>query len=81
LINEECVLDLHDGIESGLMGVYYKDQIDIHLVRRLAQLAHLEGVGGHHRRCPPRSDDRHHVASACSAASILPSSAMNLRPR
>jgi hypothetical protein len=42
LINEECVLDLQDGIESGLMGVYYKDQIDIHLVRRLAGLAHLE---------------------------------------
>jgi hypothetical protein len=28
-----------------LMGVYYKDQIDIHLVRRLAGLAHLERVG------------------------------------
>jgi DNA-binding NarL/FixJ family response regulator len=45
LINEECVLDLRDGIEAGLMGVYYKDQIDVHLIRRLGQLAHLPRVG------------------------------------
>jgi DNA-binding NarL/FixJ family response regulator len=45
LINEECVLDLSDGIEAGLKGVYYKDQIDPHLMRRLAHLALLPRVG------------------------------------
>lgn len=39
LINEDCVLGLEDGIEAGLRGVYYKDQMDVHLVRRLAGLA------------------------------------------
>lgn len=45
LINEECVLDLRDGIEARLRGVYYKDQIDGHLMRRLGQLAHLPSLG------------------------------------
>ena len=45
LIDEECVLDLRDGIEARLRGVYYKDQIDVHLMRRLSQLAHLPGLG------------------------------------
>lgn len=45
LINEECVLDLRDGIEARLRGVYYKDQIDVHLMRRLGQLAHLPSLG------------------------------------
>ena len=39
LINEDCVLGLDDGIEAGLKGVYYKDQMDIHLMRRLGRLA------------------------------------------
>ena len=81
LINEDCVLDLHDGIESGLMGVYYKDQIDIHLVRRLAQLAHLEGVGDTRGVARLGATNRHQIAAACSAASILPSAAVNFRPR
>ena len=41
LINEDCVLGLQDGIEAGLKGVYYKDQMDIHLMRRLGRLAKL----------------------------------------
>jgi hypothetical protein len=45
LINEECILDLRDGIEARLRGVYYKDQIDGHLMRRLSQLAHLPSLG------------------------------------
>lgn len=39
LINEDCVLGLRDGIEAGLKGVYYKDQMDVHLMRRLGRLA------------------------------------------
>ena len=54
LINEECVLDIRDGIESGLIGVYYKDQIDVRLVRRLAQLVHLVE---RERRCSGWSDE------------------------
>ena len=45
LINEECVLDLRDGIEAGLMGVYYRDQLDVYLMRRLGQLTHLPSLG------------------------------------
>lgn len=45
LIDEECVLDLRDGIEARLRGVYYKDQIDVHLIRRLGQVAHLPSLG------------------------------------
>jgi hypothetical protein len=44
LINADCVLGLRDGIESGLTGVYYKDQINVHLMRRLARLAYLPSV-------------------------------------
>lgn len=44
LINEDCVLDLQDGIEAGLTGVYYKDQMNVHLMRRLGRLAYLRGV-------------------------------------
>jgi CheY-like chemotaxis protein len=44
LINEDCVLDLQDGIEAGLTGVYYKDQMNVHLMRRLGRLAYLPGV-------------------------------------
>ena len=39
LINENCVLGLQDGIEAGLRGVYYKDQMDAHLMRRLSRLS------------------------------------------
>jgi DNA-binding NarL/FixJ family response regulator len=39
LINEDCVLGLEDGIEAGLRGVYYKDQMDAHLMRRLGELS------------------------------------------
>lgn len=45
LIDEDCVLDLHDGIEARLRGVYYKDQIDVHLMRRLSQLADPPSLG------------------------------------
>ena len=41
LINEECVLDLRDGIEAGLAGVYYRSQIETYLMRYLAKLAHI----------------------------------------
>lgn len=41
LINEDCVLGLEDGIEAGLRGVYYKDQLDVHLMRRLGRLVKL----------------------------------------
>ena len=44
LINDDCVLDLQDGIEAGLTGVYYKDEMNIHLMRRLARLAYLPSV-------------------------------------
>lgn len=43
LINEDCVLGLEDGIEAGLTGVYYKDQMDVHLMRRLGRLAYPPG--------------------------------------
>jgi DNA-binding NarL/FixJ family response regulator len=41
LINEDCVLGLQDGIEAGLRGVYYKDQMDVHLMRRLSRLSRV----------------------------------------
>jgi DNA-binding NarL/FixJ family response regulator len=44
LINEDCVLGLEDGIEAGLRGVYYKDQMDVHLVRRLGELSRVPNV-------------------------------------
>jgi DNA-binding NarL/FixJ family response regulator len=44
LINEDCVLGLQDGIEAGLRGVYYKDQMDAYLMRRLGRLAKLPDV-------------------------------------
>ena len=40
LINEDCVLDLQDGVEAGLTGVYYKDEMNVHLMRRLGRLAY-----------------------------------------
>ena len=39
LINEDCALGLQDGIEAGLRGVYYKDQMDAHPVRRLSRFS------------------------------------------
>jgi DNA-binding NarL/FixJ family response regulator len=44
LINEDCVLGLQDGIEAGLRGVYYKDQMDAHLMRRLSRLSRVPDV-------------------------------------
>lgn len=44
LINEDCVLGLQDGIEAGLTGVYYKDEMNVHLMRRLGRLAYLPSV-------------------------------------
>jgi DNA-binding NarL/FixJ family response regulator len=41
LIDEDCVLDLQDGIEAGLTAVYYKDEMNSRLMRRLARLAFL----------------------------------------
>jgi DNA-binding response OmpR family regulator len=41
LIDEDCVLDLRDGIEAGLTAVYYKVEMDFHLMRRLARLTFL----------------------------------------
>jgi DNA-binding response OmpR family regulator len=41
LIDEDCVLDLQDGIEAGLTAVYYKDEMSFRLMRRLARLAFL----------------------------------------
>lgn len=45
LINEDCVLGLQDGIEAGLSGVYYKDQMGVHLMRRLGRLAYAPSLG------------------------------------
>jgi DNA-binding NarL/FixJ family response regulator len=46
LINDRCVLDLRDGIEAGLLGVYYTDQIDAHMMSRLSsRFVHLPGLG------------------------------------
>ena len=45
LINEDCILGLQDGIEAGLRGVYYKDQMDVHLMRRLGRLAKVPTMG------------------------------------
>src|SRR5262245_13465064 len=39
LINANCVLDLRDGIEAGLIAVYYRDQIDAPSMRRLSGYA------------------------------------------
>jgi hypothetical protein len=44
LIDEDCVLDLRDGIEAGLTAVYYKVEMDFCLMRRLARLALLPSV-------------------------------------
>lgn len=44
LINEDCVLGLQDGIEAGLRGVYYKDQMDVYLMRRLGRLSRAPNV-------------------------------------
>jgi hypothetical protein len=44
LIDEDCVLDLRDGIEAGLTAVYYKDEMSFHLMRRLARLVVLPSV-------------------------------------
>ena len=44
LIDEDCVLDLPDGIEAGLTGVYYKDEMNFRLMRRLARLAFFPNV-------------------------------------
>jgi hypothetical protein len=44
LIDEDCVLDLQDGIEAGLTAVYYKDEMNFRLMRRLARLAFLPSV-------------------------------------
>jgi DNA-binding NarL/FixJ family response regulator len=44
LINEDCVLGLEDGIEAGLKGVYYKDQMGAHLMRRLGELSKVPNV-------------------------------------
>jgi DNA-binding response OmpR family regulator len=43
LIDEDCVLDLRDGIEAGLTAVYYKIEMNFCLMRRLARLALLPG--------------------------------------
>jgi hypothetical protein len=42
LIDEDCVLDLQDGIEAGLTAVYYKDEMGFRLMRRLARLPSVE---------------------------------------
>ena len=44
LINEDCVLDIQDAIEARLTGVYYKDEMNVHLMRRLGRLAYLPSV-------------------------------------
>ena len=44
LINEDCVIDIQDAIEAGLTGVYYKDEMNVHLMRRLGRLAYLPSV-------------------------------------
>jgi DNA-binding NarL/FixJ family response regulator len=44
LINEDCVVDIQDAIEAGLTGVYYKDEMNVHLVRRLGRLAYLPSI-------------------------------------
>jgi DNA-binding NarL/FixJ family response regulator len=44
LINEDCVIDIQDAIEARLTGVYYKDEMNIHLMRRLGRLAYLPSV-------------------------------------
>jgi DNA-binding NarL/FixJ family response regulator len=44
LINEDCVVDIQDAIEAGLTGLYYKDEMNVHLMRRLGRLAYLPSV-------------------------------------
>jgi DNA-binding NarL/FixJ family response regulator len=44
LIDHDCVLELQDGIQAGLTGVYYKDEMNFRLMRRLARLALLPSV-------------------------------------
>jgi DNA-binding NarL/FixJ family response regulator len=44
LIDEDCVLDLRDGIEAGLTAVYYRDEMNFRLMRRLVRLAVLPSV-------------------------------------
>jgi hypothetical protein len=44
LINEDCVIDIQDAIEASLTGVYYKDEMNVHLMRRLGRLAYLPSV-------------------------------------
>jgi CheY-like chemotaxis protein len=70
LINKRCVLDLRDGIEAGLLGVYYTDQIDAPSMRRLSRYAHL-----------PRRKGQRHQAAARRAAPIVSSVATNARWR
>jgi DNA-binding NarL/FixJ family response regulator len=44
LINEDCVIDFQDAIEARLTGVYYKEEMNVHLMRRLGRLAYLPSV-------------------------------------
>jgi DNA-binding response OmpR family regulator len=67
LINEDCVLGLEDGIEAGLRGVYYKDQMDVHLMRRLSRLS--------------RMPDVYHSQTATSSPRPLPGRMPRLRTR
>lgn len=59
LINKECVLDLRDGIEAQLTGVYYKDEMNSRLMRRLARLAFLPNVDA-----PLMDVSRYHMATS-----------------
>ena len=68
LINEDCVLGLEDGIEAGLSAVYYKDQMDIYLMRRLGRLANLPG--GY--RLPAHSSPRRSGATRMSRPRARP---------
>ena len=47
LIDKDCVLDLRDGIEAGLTAVYYTDEMNFRLMRRLARLAFLSSMDEH----------------------------------
>jgi hypothetical protein len=46
LIDEDCVLELRDGINAGLTAVYYKDEMNFRLMRRLARLGPPPSDGG-----------------------------------
>lgn len=46
LIDEEDVVSVSEAIEKGISAVYYRDQVDASLIRRLHMLVHRRRPGG-----------------------------------